>query len=181
MNAENMLKPAAIGGVLLGILSALPFLNCACCAWIIGGGVLAAYLFVKESPVVVTLGQGVALGFLAGVIGSVVYAIFSIPILMMSAEGSRGLAEQLQQVMDQVPGFPQESREALTELTSREGFTTILYITTLGVQLVFNCLLAMLGGALGVAIFEKRKPGPPSSEAAGNEPPPTLPPPPPDA
>lgn len=53
MNQEGMLKPALTGGVLLGILSALPFVsafNCLCCAWVIGGGMLAAHLFVSSSP-----------------------------------------------------------------------------------------------------------------------------------
>ena len=174
MKMENVWKPVIIGGILLGILSSLPFLNCACCAWVIGGGVLAAYLYVKESPLVVTLGQGVTLGFLTGVIGTVVIALFSIPMFLLSPEGSRDIAEQIQQVMDQIPGFPAESRESMAELTAQEGFLKIVLITSIFAQLVFNCLLAVLGGALGVAIFEKRKPGDSSSQ-----PPDTLPPPPP--
>ncbi len=173
MNGENIWKPAIIGGILLGVLSSIPYLNCACCAWIIGGGLLASYLFVKESPFAVTLGRGVSLGFLTGVIGTVVVALFSIPLILMSPEGSRGAAEQIRQMMEQMPGFPAESREALNELISRDGFLTIIYISSMVFQLVVNCLLAMLGGALGVALFEKRKPG-----DAGSRPPDTLPPPP---
>ena len=40
----NIVTPALIGGVFLGITSALPilhYINCACCALVIGGGILA--------------------------------------------------------------------------------------------------------------------------------------------
>jgi len=159
MNMENKWKPAIIGGILLGVLSSLPLLNCGCCAWIIGGGFLAAYLYVKESPLVVTLGQGAILGLLAGVIGTVVMTLFTIPMMLLSPEGTAGIAEQIQQVMDQIPGFPEESRKSMAELASQEDFLQIVLITSIFAQLVFNCLFAMLGGALGVAIFEKRKTG----------------------
>jgi len=71
MNKDSFLKSALIGGVALGVLSALPVLgavNCLCCAWVIGGGMFAAHLYVKEAQLPVTLGTGVLLGLLAGVI-----------------------------------------------------------------------------------------------------------------
>lgn len=181
MNLENMWKPAAVGGLLLGILSSLPFISCACCVWVIGGGALAAYLYVKEAPAMVTLGHGVYLGLLAGIIGSVIIGLFQIPLLFMSPEGSREIFEQVRQTMDKIPGYPEEYRESFMELSSREGFISFFYILSMGLQLVLNCLLAMLGGALGVAIFEKRQPGDPIAKLPGDEPPATLPPPPPPA
>jgi hypothetical protein len=182
MNRKNMWKPAAIGGILLGVLSSMPYinyLNLACCAWVIGGGVLAAYLYVKESPAMVTLGQGVILGLLTGVIGTVIVGLFYIPLLLMSSSDSLGFAEQLRKMMDQLPWATNEDRQAFIELTSRKGFVTILYIASMVFQLAIDCLMSMLGGTLGVAIFEKRKPGDPFSQAPGSERPATLPPPPP--
>jgi hypothetical protein len=176
MNLEKMWKPAAIGGILLGVLSSIPPLNCACCIWILGGGFLAAYLYVKESSVVVTLGQGVLLGFIAGVIGTIIYALIQIPLFLLSSEGGQGLAEQIQQIMEQFPGFTEENQKSLTELTSHEGFISVLYVMSIAVWLVINCLLAMLGGALGVALFEKRKPQDPFTQESGGEPPSSLPP-----
>src|SRR5512136_504093 len=100
MDQEAMLKPALIGGVLLGVLSATPIVsaaNCICCAWVIGGGVFAAYLFVKESPRAVTLGKGVALGLLAGIIGAVVDTLFSIPLHLALRGLGSGFADQFRQ------------------------------------------------------------------------------------
>src|SRR5512136_2122581 len=130
MNEERMLKPALIGGVLLGILSSLPVIsafNCVCCAWVIGGGVLAAYLYVKDSPVPVTLGRGVGLGLLTGVIGSVVSALFYIPLHLVLRRSGMGIVEQMKQSMSQVPNLPPETRQMLESLSSGEGLSIAVY------------------------------------------------------
>src|SRR5437588_622051 len=50
---NDKMKPALIGGVILGILSAIPFVNIpniCCCAWAIVGGIIAANIYIKNSP-----------------------------------------------------------------------------------------------------------------------------------
>ena len=37
----NKFKPALLGGLVVGILSSIPFINYCCCIWAIGGGGLA--------------------------------------------------------------------------------------------------------------------------------------------
>jgi hypothetical protein len=182
MNEERMLKPAVIGGVLLGILSALPFIaffNCFCCAWVIGGGVLASYMYVKDSPIPVTLGRGVALGLLTGVIGAIVSALFSIPLFLIANRAGRGLS-QLRQALEQLPNVPPETLDRLRALSERGGIDVFFIAIGFVFMLVIYSLVAMLGGAIGVAVFEKRKPAagrPP--EIPSYEPPQTPPPPPP--
>jgi hypothetical protein len=155
MNEERMLKPALIGGVALGILSSLPLISCLCCFWVIAGGVLAAYLYVKDSRTPVTLGRGVGLGLLTGILGAVVMALFSIPLHMLVNPGT-GMIDQLRQSMSQVPSMPAETRRMMEGLYDHAG---ILYAIGALFMLVFFCLFGMVGGAIGVAIFEKRKPG----------------------
>ena len=183
MNDSRMLKPALIGGVLLGILSSVPFIslfNCFCCAWVIVGGVVAAYLYVKESPTPVTLGGGVALGLIAGIIGSFVSALFSIPLRMLTHQAGIDVMEQMKHTLDQLPNVPPETRELIAKLSTQGNLGTTIFIVGLLGMLVIYSLFAMIGGAIGIAIFEKRKPG----SAPGNPPPylpPTgAPPPPPD-
>jgi len=191
MNQDSFLKSALIGGVALGVISALPVLgavNCLCCAWVIGGGMLAAHLYVKDSPISVTLGTGVLLGLLAGVIGAVVDTLFTIP-LHMALRGSAMMSEQLREWSDELPNLPGEYREMLRSVAS--GGTAVgsfLFIVTAFFKLFVYGIVAMLGGALGVAVFEKRKigtPGPdvrPPQEPPPHEPPGDLnPPPPPDS
>jgi len=181
MNNSNMLKPALIGGVLLGILSALPLIgsfNCICCAWVVLGSALAARLYVKDSSVPVTLGRGVTLGLLTGAIGTVVYALFLIPLFLM-AGGESTLMEQMKQAIERVPNLPPEMREGIDSFISGGHISTILYVVGFFFRLLVHCLVAMIGGAIGVAIFEKRKPGTSEPGTAQYQPPPDLPPPPP--
>jgi hypothetical protein len=180
MNEERMLKPALVGGVLLGILSSLPVVNlfnCFCCAWVICGGVLASYLYVKDSPVPVTLGRGALVGLLAGIFGTIVSALFSIPLSLLLKRAGMGTTDQLRQALAQVPNLPPETREMLRTVFARESMDVFFFVLGTVFMLVTYCLVAMLGGTIGVAIFEKRKPH--TEPVTIPEPPATLPPPPP--
>ncbi len=180
MNEEGMLKPALIGGILLGVLSSLlsslPLISCCCCLWIIGGGVLAAYVYVRESKAAVTLGRGAALGCVSGAIGTIVVALFSTPRLLISKVP---LADQISKAFDQAPNITPESRQLLASLLAKPGMIAILLILLFLVILFSNCVLATLGGAIGVALFEKRTHDPGPKTPPDIEPPADLPPPPP--
>src|SRR6185437_11589302 len=76
----NKLKPALLGGLIVGVLSSIPLLNYCCCIWGIGGGVLAGFLYIKSSPVPVKVGEGAVLGLLSGIIGAILYLIIGVPI-----------------------------------------------------------------------------------------------------
>jgi hypothetical protein len=185
MNHEGILKPALIGGVLLGILSVIPVIqvgNCFCCAWVIAGGILASYLYVKSSPVAVTLGRGVALGLLAGAIGAIVDTLFSIPIQVLLSKMGMGAGAQIRQMMEQIPQLPPELRKALLSVIEGERGIGIALILMGGLfKLALYSFVAMLGGTIGVAIFEKRdRPGRAPAEPPVYQPPPDLPPPPSD-
>jgi hypothetical protein len=183
MDQEGMLKPALIGGVLLGVLSAIPVIslfNCLCCAWVIAGGMLAAHLYIKGSPMAVTLGRGVALGLLTGAIGAVVDTLFSIPVHLALRSIGMGFAGQMRQVFDQVPNLPAETRDALNSIFAGGGGVSLVFIVLSGFfKLVVYGIMAMLGGTIGVALFEKRKPGATYGISGPIPPPPSdLPPPP---
>lgn len=181
MNQGSMLKPALIGGVLLGILSAIPVisaLNCFCCAWVIGGGVLASYLYVNSSPVAVSLGKGVVLGLLTGVIGAIVDIVFTIPLQFLLSRAGMNPLQQVAEMLEQMPNMPPETKNALRSIFSHSaGAGLVLLIAGGFITLLLYSIMAMLGGAIGVAIFEKRKPGEVSDTAAGPYEPPTPPPP----
>ena len=178
MNEEGrMLKPALVGGVVLGILSSLPVIsifNCVCCAWVVAGGLLAAFLYVKASPRLVTLGRAVPLGLLTGIIGTVISGLFLIPLHFLT--GGAGILEQLQQAMTQMPNVPPETRRMLESLASREGAGTLIYAFGFIFMLLVFCLFAMAGSAIGVALFEKRKPGSPAVDSPPYQPPDPPPP-----
>ena len=58
-----MIRSAALGGLFIGVLSALPIVgaaNCCCCLWIVSGGALASYLEVQQKNRTLTGGEGAA-------------------------------------------------------------------------------------------------------------------------
>ena len=80
-------QPALLGGLTIGVLSALPVINLAncCCAWILFGGALAAYLMQQNHAEPIMIGDGAIVGLLAGVIGALVWVIVSVPITLAMA------------------------------------------------------------------------------------------------
>ncbi|NWG13036.1 MAG: hypothetical protein HXY20_05815 [Acidobacteria bacterium] len=181
MNRESMYRPALIGGVALGVLSALPVIgafNCACCAWVIGGGMLAAHLYVKDSPTAVTLGNGVLLGLITGLIGAFVDTVFSIPLHMAMSGVGMGVAEYLREMAEEIPNMPPEARDVLRSLAaSGVGIGSVFFFIAALLKFFIYGIVAMLGGVLGVALFEKRTPGSRiPAEMSAYQPPPGAPP-----
>ncbi len=69
----SKLQPALLGGLFIGVLSALPIIsvgNCLCCMWVIGGGVLAAYLLQQNQAAPISSSDGAMTGLLAGLVGA---------------------------------------------------------------------------------------------------------------
>jgi hypothetical protein len=149
---NDKLKPALLGGLIVGVLSAIPFINYCCCIWSIGGGALAAYIYIKGSPVPVTTGDGAVVGGLAGVVGGILYLIIGLPIALLF--GMAAIQQQLTRSGVELP---------------ISGF---LFAVVAGIFVaVILAVLATVGGLIGVAIFEKRKgngvPPPPPQNPAG--------------
>ncbi|HEV7680629.1 MAG TPA: hypothetical protein VGO68_00785 [Pyrinomonadaceae bacterium] len=137
---NNKLKPALLGGLIVGILSAIPFINYCCCIWTLGGGVLAAFLYIKSSPTPVPMGDGAMVGGLAGVVGGVIYFLLSLPLNIFF--GMAAMEGQLARSGVQLP------------------FSGIILVIISGIiGAILLAVLTALGGLLGVAIFEKRKNG----------------------
>jgi hypothetical protein len=146
---NSKLKPAILGGLVVGLLSAIPVSQYCCCIWGIGGGVLAAYLYVKDSANPVRTGEGAMLGGLAGLVGAVIYLIIGVPLLYLI--GGSAIADQIARAGVNLSG----------------PLMIICFGLLFAVALI---VLSVLGGLLGVAIFEKRKGGstpPPPPEGFG--------------
>jgi len=141
---NNKLKPALLGGLIVGILSGvlsiIPIANYCCCLWSIGGGVLAAFIYIKGSSVPVKIGDGALVGGLAGVVGGILYLIINVPLTLLI--GMAALGAQLRQTGLNIPVPP-----------------FVLVIISSVITAVILAVLAALGGIIGVAIFEKRKDG----------------------
>ena len=85
MGFTRYTKPALVGGALMGVLSALPFvnfLNCFCCAYVWGGSILATYLLFKDAAEG-TLSDGALTGLLSGIIGAIVSTVVGLPVMFL--------------------------------------------------------------------------------------------------
>ena len=157
---SGRLQPAFFGGLLIGVLSALPIVsagNCCCCLWVVAGGVLAVYLRQQNSPFAVTSAEGALVGLLAGLIGAVIGVIISIPIEAAMGPFQRELMER---VINSRPDFPPELRDTIERATAGRGGAAGLAFRFL-FSLITGTIFGLLGGLLGVAMFRKDAPPPP--------------------
>ena len=162
---NNKLKPALIGGVVIGILSIIPIVNLGnicCCLWAILGGLLATYLYVKNSPVPAKPGDGALLGVIAGAIAAVIVIVLGIPISIVAGGITR---ELLIRIMESV----NPSQAEMFRLQMASGENVVGAIVNGIILAVCLVIFSTLGGLLGVPLFEKRKvtttPPPPQSYA----------------
>ena len=132
--------------VITGVLSAyLPFLGCCNCLWPIGAGMLAVSLYVKKSPVPASIGDGAMIGAIASLIGGLIYLIIGVPVAYFL--NANAMAQQFEQLRAQGINIPDVG-----------GFVFVFLAGIFGV--VIYAILGVIGGLIGVPVFEKRKGGP---------------------
>ncbi len=142
---------AAIGGGAGAIASQIPglqLLNLACCALIVGGGILAVYLALKDDPPATTVpyGEGAKVGALAGVFGSVLSILLGLLILggLTGAMGIGALAAE-----------STEDIEALGIVSTIAGLGIIAFVAF---SLVVNVVFSTIGGVIGAAVVHRKAP-----------------------
>ena len=139
--------PAFLGGLFIGVLSALPIVNCCCCLWISGGGFLAAYLQSQRQPTSLTILQGAGIGVLAGIIGAVVWLLVSTaltPLQLRFVEMARSAGD-----------MPPEVQELLQSVEAGGFGGNIIGFV---VFLCIGSIISTLGGIAGAAYFKKDVP-----------------------
>ena len=156
---NDKIKPAAIGGVIVGLLSVIPivnWVNFCCCLWAIVGGGLAAHFYIKSSPTQVSVGEGAMLGALAGVIGGLIYLVLGVPVNLLVG---RAVAELF---INFAENFNPQLRDQILAPQNVVGEIVRGFIGA-----IFLVAFSTVGGLLAIPIFEKRKvavpPPPPQS------------------
>lgn len=181
ISEPSKLQPALIGGVFLGLTSALPLLGCAnvaCCLLVVGGGVISSYYYLKDFPagLQADYGSSVGLGMLTGAIGAGVWALVEIPITMISARlGARIGLERLQEAL-QNADLPPEFRNLLTTAMAGTALAVGAFILGAIMKLIIAVIFATIGALIGFAIFQRKPPVTPA-QAYTPPPPSTAPPP----
>lgn len=146
------MQPVLVGGLFIGLLSALPFVSIAncCCLWVTGGGVVTAYLLQSGRSDVISLGEGAMGGFQAGIVGAVIYALVSVPIQLVTMPFQRELIDN---ALESGTDIPPRVRELLENIGPGMELGSVL--AGFGVMLVLGAVFASIGGLLGALIFQR--------------------------
>jgi hypothetical protein len=169
MNGNAMLKPALLGALVMGVLSALPGVslgNCCCCAWLVSGGAIAAYLLQSGAAQPIALGDGALVGLLAGIFGAVVNLVVSVPMNFLTGPFQRRL---IQRLTESQPDLPENLRQ-MVDNVGAGGVSVIATIFAFVVMLVLGAVFSTLGGVIGAFFFKKKAepiPPPPFVEGPG--------------
>ena len=166
--------PALYGGIIMGVISSVPFLNfinCFCCAGVMLGGVLAVLFyknnFTPDTPPF-TSSDCIALGALAGVFGAIVGTILN---TFFTAIFGNILGEMMVKFFQNSNlNLPPEAMDKMEE-SLRESASMGRIILGLVFSLVVYPLFGLLGGLIGYSIFKPKR--------QFNTPPPMMMPPPP--
>jgi hypothetical protein len=153
------LQPALLGGTFIGVLSALPFIsagNACCCLWVVGGGVLAAYVMQQNYPLPIATGDGAIVGLLAGIFGAVIGTVLSVPIELMFGDVQR---EALLNLLSRINDLPPEAQDMFGRYSGRGVVErAVTFAFGLIVFVIAGSIFGTLGGVLGAAMFRKDPP-----------------------
>jgi hypothetical protein len=148
-------KAAVIGGVVAGVLSGLPIISGCCFLWAIGGGFLAIFMYMKNAPGPMQMGDAAKLGAVAGVVGAIISAVLGIPFMILGV----GSAAMNQNAANAGIGA---------------GIMAVGGVVGLLIRAVFVIAFAVLGAIIGNAVLGKRgggvntPPPPPPAGFGGN-------------
>lgn len=147
--------PAVLGGVFIGVLSALPIVqlcNC-CCLWIVGGGALAAYLEQQHNQAIpIKVMQGARTGLLAGIVGAFVWLVVTQLLdVVLAPLQARIVSEVLRNARDLPP-------EVQSWLESIEAGRAGGHVFGFFLFAIFGSAISALGGAIGAAYFRNDVP-----------------------
>ena len=139
---------------MLGVLSALPivaFGNVCCCLWVVSGGAVSAYALQQRQASGITPGEGALVGLLAGLIGTFIYVMLSVPISLFMAPFERQLVERL----SSFGNMPPELRDYANRPT---GLRVVGVLLDFVVRIFVDAIFSTVGGLLGAVLFARKTP-----------------------
>jgi len=169
--SPSMLRSTVIGGGLFGLAAGLPLvgaLNCFCCALIVAGGFLAAFLYSKECSA-----QGFTFrpgnGALVGLVAGLFYAVgASITAALSSMIFGGPDVDAIIDQMEQASAPPEFIDTTIQVMEMMEGPTGIL--VQFFASLLLAAVFSTIGGLIGGAVFKIETP-PAAPPSAGGVPP----------
>lgn len=152
--------PALYGGIIMGVISAIPFLNfinCLCCAGVMLGGFLAVYFYknnlTPEQPPL-TSNDSMIVGVFAGLIGAVVGTVLGAFFFTLFGNiTSEYLINTFKNMdIDVPPGTWEKAEE-----DARNG--SMMQQIGLGAlfSIILDPLFGLLGGLIAYSVFKPKQ------------------------
>ncbi len=158
----SKLMPALYGGIIIGVISGVPFLsfvNCLCCAGVIFGGVMAVFFYKKDlTPEMppLTNNDALTVGALAGLFGAlfgnILAAIFLFTIGNVAAEASYQAVLSIYDSLGFLEHMPPDAIEQMEQSMMEGSLSPVAVITSF----VIDPLFGLLGGLIGYAMFKPK-------------------------
>ena len=145
-----MVQSALLGGLFIGILSALPIINVAncCCLWITGGGFIASYLS-QDDPRPMTVGRGARTGLLAGIFGACIWLLATMALNVVVAPLQERMVDSM---VRNAQDMPPDVRAWLDTIGNRAS-SPLRYVLGFLFHFFGGVVFATLGGVLGAIFF----------------------------
>jgi hypothetical protein len=166
MQKPDKFIPALYGGLIMGVISAIPFVNlvnCLCCAGVLLGGFLAVFFYKSNftpDTQPYSAGDCLAVGALAGVLGAFVSVVLaSISVMIFGDVMREFMLRFLEEGGLDIPeDVMEEIRRAIEEAPT--GMESVLF--DLLFSLIIYPIFGLLGGLIGYGVW---KPKPPMIES----------------
>ncbi|MEW6509800.1 MAG: hypothetical protein AB1428_02445 [Bacteroidota bacterium] len=160
----SKLMPALYGGVIMGAISGIPFLNlvnCLCCAGVILGGFMSVFFYQKDLPAggpSLTNGDALQLGALAGVFGAVVGVILTIIFhFALGAAAGEATAGMIMSIYDQLGILDKMPPEALEQMQQGMRDQALSALTIIP-PFIIDPLFGLIGGLIGYSVYKPKGP-----------------------
>jgi hypothetical protein len=154
MNLEGKWSAIWIGSLITGLASLVPVIHLACCLIPFAGAVIAVAIYAN-SPArpILTNQDGIVLGALTGLIGTLIFAVFAIPIVFFFGNT---LGHFLEGLIPSLTDLPARVQPFVQSVLDHFGsilifFVLIKVISQVGLYVIFG----ILGGLAGIALFRR--------------------------
>jgi len=166
-NKPSMIKAAAIGGLAAAVLGGIPLvgdcLTMLCCSPLIGGGLLAAFMYSREAGRIgsaFTVGTGALVGLFAAVFYALGSAVVGLIVRMALGVSVAEQFETAREQMEQQGNMPPEAMEFMDKASGflTESGEAVIIIMGFGFALLLGAVFCTIGGLIGGAVFKKDAP-----------------------
>ena len=146
--------PALYGGIVIGLISSIPYLNfvnCLCCAGVLLGGFLSVFFYTRDLTAdmpPLSSGDALQLGALAGVFGAIISSV--IFIVMFELIGGSEFMYEMETYSDHLPPEMFEMMQNLVE----SG--VVFFVIMMAASIIIDTLFGLLGGLIGYAVFKPK-------------------------